>query len=118
MALHAGLDSEAHVGEPLQTELRKPTRSVFLEATHYMKHYLQFIGSCGPAEFEGNDLPGDNALWQAIGNESVLAGIAGLSGAVDTLALTTEHWSQAPPDKVTPMTAVNWMSVIKRPPCR
>ena len=65
-------------------------------------------------KFEGNDLPGDNALWQAIGNESVHAGIAGLSGAVDTLALTTEHWSQAPPDKVTPMTAVNWMSVMEK----
>ena len=34
-------------------------------------------------------LPGDNALRQAIGNKSVLAGIAGLSGAVDTLALKT-----------------------------
>ena len=72
-------------------------REASFSRQHTTRSFIQLIGLPG-RKVGRKRLPGDNALWQAIGNESVHAGIAGLSGAVDTLALTTEHWSQAPPE--------------------
>ena len=82
--------------------LRTTKQSIYNNAVDFLRNRMDFTGASGRVKFVGNDLSRQKAIWQAVGTDSVLAGLAGETGDVEFSNLWIKNWSAHPQTQSSP----------------